>query len=438
MSVDHPTVSVIIAAYNWSAALKLAVDSVLLQTFLDYEILVVGDCCTDDSQAVVEGFEDPRLRWFNLPVHHRSQSAPNNFGLEQARGDYIAYLGQDDIWWPTHLAALVATARAASADVVASLTIMYGPPGSGIRAMTGLFPNAGYSPMYFFPPSSMLHTRSVVMEGARWRSPAEALVAVDVDFVEILRGRGLKFASTSELTVFKFNASWRRNSYRRKSLEEQADLLNGIRTEGEAFRQRQLMSVLQAVTEERFVRTEPPLAVDRAAAMNMKDWQAFKGSHPRDAPARVSSLPHGLKFFNDEPYVGFEWHPVEATGAERWRWTGPSTRSSFYLPVRIDRPSRLKIRVLHVLQEEAFAEASLMVGERRLDDARDRQADGSWIWSAVLDPTSHGGPIDLVTIVYPRPARAIDLDLSPDRRWLGVRVGDIDLEELHERDLIGD
>ena len=48
-----PLVSVVIATFNWSAALRLAIRSVLQQTLGDFEVLVVGDACTDDSEAVV-------------------------------------------------------------------------------------------------------------------------------------------------------------------------------------------------------------------------------------------------------------------------------------------------------------------------------------------------------------------------------------------------
>src|SRR5437764_794116 len=106
-----PSVSVIIATYNWSAALKCAIRSVLDQTLQDFELLIVGDACTDDTEQVVRSFDDARIKWFNLTKNHGSQYAPNNFGLKQAKAYYIAYLGHDDLWWPTHLTSLVETAR---------------------------------------------------------------------------------------------------------------------------------------------------------------------------------------------------------------------------------------------------------------------------------------------------------------------------------------
>ncbi len=102
----EPLVTVIIATYNWSSVLRHAVRSVLWQTYENFELLVIGDGCTDDSEEVVASFGDPRVRWINLPENVGSQSGPNNRGLELARGEYIAYQGHDDVWHPKHLATL--------------------------------------------------------------------------------------------------------------------------------------------------------------------------------------------------------------------------------------------------------------------------------------------------------------------------------------------
>jgi hypothetical protein len=94
--MNTPRVSVLIATYNWSAVLPFSIGSVLAQTFGDFELLVIGDGCTDDSAAVVAAIDDPRVRWINLPQNTGHQSAPNNRGLQEARGELIAYLGHDD------------------------------------------------------------------------------------------------------------------------------------------------------------------------------------------------------------------------------------------------------------------------------------------------------------------------------------------------------
>ena len=107
MDGEAPLVSVIVATYNWSSVLRYALLSAQAQTFRNFELLGIGDGCTDDSETVVTSFGDSRFRWENLPINHGHQSAPNNRGLALARGEWIAYLGHDDLWMPNHLELLL-------------------------------------------------------------------------------------------------------------------------------------------------------------------------------------------------------------------------------------------------------------------------------------------------------------------------------------------
>src|SRR5438034_6974226 len=71
-----PRVTVVMATYNWSTVLPYSIGSALRQTFTDFELLVVGDGCPDDSAEVVAAIDDPRVRWINLPANSGHQSAP--------------------------------------------------------------------------------------------------------------------------------------------------------------------------------------------------------------------------------------------------------------------------------------------------------------------------------------------------------------------------
>src|SRR5687767_13979403 len=114
-----PRVTIIIPTYNMSTVLSHSIGRALDQTFTDFELLVVGDGCTDDSERVVSEIKDPRVRWINLLPRWGHQTGPNNEGLRQARAEYIAYLGHDDLWFPHHLENLVA-ALDAGADLAHS------------------------------------------------------------------------------------------------------------------------------------------------------------------------------------------------------------------------------------------------------------------------------------------------------------------------------
>src|SRR2546423_11552054 len=124
-----PRITIIMATYNWSTVLPYSIGSVLRQTLADFELLVVGDGCTDDSQIVVASIGDPRVRWINLPANTGHQSGPNNEGLRQARGEIIAYLGHDDLWLPHHLATLVGALDEQRADLAYALVAYVGPEG---------------------------------------------------------------------------------------------------------------------------------------------------------------------------------------------------------------------------------------------------------------------------------------------------------------------
>ena len=90
MTITHPPVTIIIPTYNWSSVLPYSIGSALQQTFSDFELLVIGDGCTDDSESVVKAIGDERVRWINLPINTGHQSEPNNEGLRQACGEFIA------------------------------------------------------------------------------------------------------------------------------------------------------------------------------------------------------------------------------------------------------------------------------------------------------------------------------------------------------------
>ena len=104
---DSPRVSVVIPVYNREAYVGQSIDSVLAQTFGDFELLVIDDGSTDRTGAVVRGIRDSRLR---LLCHERNQGLPRtrNAGIDAARGAYVAFLDSDDVALPTRLAKQVA------------------------------------------------------------------------------------------------------------------------------------------------------------------------------------------------------------------------------------------------------------------------------------------------------------------------------------------
>jgi len=95
-------VSVVIPAYNHGHFLSESIQSVLDQTFEDWELIVVDDGSTDNTSDVVDSFNDHRVRY--VYQHNRGVAAALNTGIQAAKAPYIALLGADDAWLPEKLA----------------------------------------------------------------------------------------------------------------------------------------------------------------------------------------------------------------------------------------------------------------------------------------------------------------------------------------------
>lgn len=100
---NDPSVSVIIPTYNRSDILTQSIDSVLEQTYTDFELIVVDDASTDDTREVVATYDDERLTYVRHETN-RHVSAARNTGIEHASGDFVAFLDDDDEWVPAKLA----------------------------------------------------------------------------------------------------------------------------------------------------------------------------------------------------------------------------------------------------------------------------------------------------------------------------------------------
>lgn len=95
-------ISVVVPAYNHRDHVLATLDSVFAQTYGDYEVIVVNDGSPDDTREVLRPLaEAGRIRYFEQP--NRGQPAARNRGLAEARGDFVAFLDDDDLWPPDKL-----------------------------------------------------------------------------------------------------------------------------------------------------------------------------------------------------------------------------------------------------------------------------------------------------------------------------------------------
>lgn len=95
-------VSIIMPSWNTGRLIAESIQSVIEQTYPNWELLIVDDCSTDNTDEVVEKFHDERIRYF----HNESNSGAaltRNYALQKARGEWIAFLDSDDLWMPEKL-----------------------------------------------------------------------------------------------------------------------------------------------------------------------------------------------------------------------------------------------------------------------------------------------------------------------------------------------
>lgn len=102
--MNNSTVSVITPVYNAEKFIKETIDSVLQQSYEDFEYLLIDDCSTDNSAEIVKSYatKDARIKYIKLKENSGAAVARNT-GLEHAQGRYIAFIDSDDLWYPEKL-----------------------------------------------------------------------------------------------------------------------------------------------------------------------------------------------------------------------------------------------------------------------------------------------------------------------------------------------
>ena len=95
-------VSIIIATYNHAKFIEQTIDSVLSQSYYNFELIIVDDGSTDNTNQVVGKYEDSRIKYI-LIDHSGRPATPRNEGISISKGKYIAFLDSDDLWMPDFL-----------------------------------------------------------------------------------------------------------------------------------------------------------------------------------------------------------------------------------------------------------------------------------------------------------------------------------------------
>lgn len=96
-------VSVIVPTYNRADLISKTIESILNQTYKNFELIIVDDGSTDNTEEVIRKFKDSRIKYTKTDHSGGIPARPRNIGIKKAKGEYIAFLDSDDMWLPEKL-----------------------------------------------------------------------------------------------------------------------------------------------------------------------------------------------------------------------------------------------------------------------------------------------------------------------------------------------
>jgi len=208
-----PRWSILLPTHDRAEVVGFAIRSVLTQTVEDWELLVVGDGCTDDTAEVVSAFGDDRIRWFDLPKAPGFGYANRNVALGEARGSLIGFMAHDDLLFPDHLQLMGALFERDEVEWAYSRPLWIEDDGTVIPFAIDLRRPAELERFLHkgnrIPASCVVHRRELLERSGGW--PEERMKAGDWD----LWGRMLGPAGGANLdylptpTCLHFRAIWK-------------------------------------------------------------------------------------------------------------------------------------------------------------------------------------------------------------------------------------
>lgn len=183
LPMPEPVVSIIIPTYNHAHFLRSALDSVLSQSVIQWEAIVVNNFSQDDTIAVVESYNDPRIRLVNF-ANHGVIAASRNHGLSLTTAPYVAFLDSDDVWYPEKLASSLAKLQQGY-DVVCHAEIWVGPGKNKRTVIYGPEMRAEYASLLFegncISTSAVVVRRDLVMRTGGFSENKEFVTAEDYE-----------------------------------------------------------------------------------------------------------------------------------------------------------------------------------------------------------------------------------------------------------------
>jgi hypothetical protein len=216
-----PRFSILLPTHDRADVIGHAIASALYQSDPDFELLVVCDGCTSDTVRAVQAFSDPRIRLFELPKAPGFGWANRNEVLRQARGELVAFLGDDDLWFPDHLESFARSFEDERIEWAYSRPLFMADDGVAVPTAVDLrrpqelewFLTVGNS----VPAACVVHRRSLLERYGYWPAElwqGEQASAIDWELWRRMVGpsNGANLDYVSVPTCFHFRAGWRNPS----------------------------------------------------------------------------------------------------------------------------------------------------------------------------------------------------------------------------------
>ncbi len=204
---EKPLISIIIPTYNRAELLMTrAVPSILAQTYQNFEVLIIGDHCSDDTGERIAALDDPRFTFYNLPerppyppdkrkVWLLSGYKAMNTGRQIARGKWLASLDDDDVWLPEHLEKLLRFAQHGNYEFASSQSLMLLP--NGQTRVKGKPPALSLRDKTHCTYFSRAYLRTINYEYHAWRAGR----CIDKQILGKYRRAGVRAGFLEEITA---------------------------------------------------------------------------------------------------------------------------------------------------------------------------------------------------------------------------------------------